>query len=201
MLKIGRDKPVLRERSSMFEAEREAFRMVLKLPRPTMKQTLELAALYAAQAVICVVLLKMLFCRFVWPGSIWAFISAILALQPGWSQSVVTSVIRIVATVVGATVALLMSKAPIPPVFQLIAALVVVVFVCELLRLDIALRTACVSAVIVLTLSEGHVLTTAQDRSFATIAGCLMALLVQLVTDIIWTRVAGKRVEIVPLKS
>jgi hypothetical protein len=69
-----------------------------------------------------------------------------------------------------------------------------------LLRLDTALRTACVAVVIVLTLSEGHVLTTAEDRCFATIAGCLMALMVQLITDIIWARV-GKRQKIVPMKS
>jgi len=185
----------------MFEAEREAFRAVIKLPRPTMLETLEMAALYAAQAVVCVLLLKFLFQHFGWPAEIWAIISSILALQPGWSQSVVTSVIRIIATTVGAGVALSVSFIHLHPELQLIVSLVIVVFVCELLRLDTALRTACVAVIIVLTVNPEHVLTTGKDRFFATILGCLMALLVQLVTDLVWAAVKPKRVPIVPVKS
>jgi uncharacterized membrane protein YccC len=185
----------------MFEAEREAFKAVIKLPRPTMLETLELAALYAGQAVVCVLLLDWVYGHFGWSAAFWAVISAILALQPGWSQSVVTSVIRIIATLVGAGVALLVSWVHFHPELQLIVALVIVVFVCELLRLDTALRTACVSVVIVLTVNAGHILSTGEERFFATIIGCFSALLVQLVTDLVWNAVKPKRVPIVPIKS
>jgi uncharacterized membrane protein YgaE (UPF0421/DUF939 family) len=185
----------------MFEAEREAFKAVIKMPRPTVLETLELAALYAAQAVVCVVLLKLLFGHFGWQAEIWALISSILALQPGWSQSVVTSVIRIIATTVGAGVALMVSWIHFQPEFQLIVSLVIVVFVCELLRLDTALRTACVAVIIVLSANVGHVLTSGTQRFLATIIGCLMALLVQLVTDVVWAAVKPKRAMIVPMKS
>ncbi len=168
----------------MFQSERTALKAILKRPRLTLRETLLLAALYAAQAVVCVVLLKLLFGRFGQEGVLWANISAVLALQPGFSQSVVTSVIRILATVVGAGVALLVHRIPIAPELQLITALVLATFVCELLWLDTALRTACVAVIIVLSLSERHVLTTAEDRCVATIAGCLMALVVQMLTGL-----------------
>jgi uncharacterized membrane protein YgaE (UPF0421/DUF939 family) len=160
-----------------------------------------LAALYAAQAVVCVLLLKVLFSHFHWPAQIWATISAVLALQPGWSQSVVTSVIRIIATTVGAGVALMVSRIHFHPELQLIVSLVIVVFVCELLRLDTALRTACVAVIIVLTANAGSIVNTGKDRFFATMVGCLMALLVQLVTDLAWNAVKPKRAAIVPIKS
>jgi uncharacterized membrane protein YgaE (UPF0421/DUF939 family) len=185
----------------MFEAEREAFKAVIKLPRPTMVETLEMASLYAAQAVACVLVLKFSFRHFGWPAEVWAIISSILALQPGWSQSVVTSVIRIIATTVGAGVALMVSWIHFHAELQLISALVIVVFVCELLRLDTALRTACVAAIIVLTVSPDHVFTSGKDRFFATILGCLLALLVQLATDLAWAAVKPKAVPIVPMKS
>ena len=185
----------------MLEIHKDAFRAVLKLPRPTMRETLELASLYSAQAVVCVVVLKLLFARFGLPAVFWAIISSILALQPGWSQSVVTSVIRIVATLVGAGVALTVSKVHFAPELQLIVSLVIVVFICELLRLDLALRTACVTVVIVLSLNEGHVSSTAADRCLATILGCLMALLVQFITDLVWAVVRPRQGKIEPMKS
>ncbi len=187
--------------SIMFNAERKAFLAVLKLPRPTMRETMEFAALYAAQAVVSVLLLKLLFGSLHLRAVIWAIISAILALQPGWSQSVVTSVIRILATTVGASVALAVSMVPVRTELQLVFSLVVVVFVCELLRLDLALRTACVAAVIVLTQGEGHILSTGFDRFFATITGCLMALIIQLITDFVIARIRGKHVPVELLKS
>ena len=63
----------------MFESQQAAFKTILKLARPTMRETMMLAALYAAQAVVCVVLLKLLFNHFHWHAVIWALISAMSA--------------------------------------------------------------------------------------------------------------------------
>jgi uncharacterized membrane protein YgaE (UPF0421/DUF939 family) len=177
----------------MFEHEREVLRATLKLSQPTFRQTLLVAALYAAQAVVCVVLLKQLYEWQHWPAVIWAMVSTILALQPGLSQSVVTSIIRILANTVGAGVALIVSKLPLHPEIQLVLSLVIVVFVCEGLRLSLALRTACVAVIIVLTVSEGHVLVSGAERFTATVIGCMMALLVQLLTDVVWKQIPGHR--------
>jgi uncharacterized membrane protein YgaE (UPF0421/DUF939 family) len=186
---------------NMFKAELDALRATLKLSQPTLRETLVVAGLYAGQAVVCVVILKWLYTHQHWDAVLWAMISAILALQPGLSQSAVTSVIRIAANTVGAGVALGIGQIPIAPEFQLIASLIVVVFICELLRLELALRTACVAAVIVLTNSEGHVFTTGTERFTATIIGCMMALVAQLMTDLIRKKVAGKPTAIMAVKS
>jgi uncharacterized membrane protein YgaE (UPF0421/DUF939 family) len=185
----------------MFQHEIEALRATLKLSRPTFRQTMLVAALYAGQAVICIVLLKQLYVWRHWPAVTWAMISTILALQPGISQSVVTSVIRIAANTVGASVALAVSRMSLQPEFQLILSLIIVVFACESLRLSLALRTACVAVIIVLTVNEGHVLTTGTQRFTATVMGCLMALLVQLLTDVIWKKLPGPRRVIAAMKS
>ena len=167
----------------MFEAEAKALRETLKLSQPTLRETMLVAVLYAIQAVICVVLLKWLYSHENWNAVLWAIISAILALQPGLSQSVVTSIIRIAANTVGAAVALGASRINLHPELRLILALVVIVFTCELLRLNLALRTACVAAIIVLSTSEGHYFVSGTERFTATVMGCLMALVVQLLTD------------------
>jgi hypothetical protein len=61
----------------------------------------------------------------------------------------------------------------------------VVVIVCESLRLDPALRTACVAVIIVLTANEGHVRNSSFERFSAVVLGCLMAMSVQIITDIL----------------
>ena len=167
----------------MFETERAALREALKLSRPTLRETLIVAALYAAQAIVCVVFLSWLYHSRHWLGAVWAMIAAILALQPGLSQSVVTSVIRIAANTVGAGVALGVAQSRMRAEYELILSLVIIVFTCELLRLNLALRTACVAAVIVLTANDGHVLTSGVERFTATIMGCLAALVVQACSD------------------
>jgi uncharacterized membrane protein YgaE (UPF0421/DUF939 family) len=185
----------------MFEAEKKALKETLKLSQPTLRETMLVAALYATQAIICVVLLEWIYGWGHWLGVLWAMIAAILALQPGLSQSVVTSIIRIAANTVGAGVALgvahlHLAKLHLTVELQLILSLVIIVFTCELLRLNLALRTACVAAIIVLTANDGHVRTSALERFSATVAGCLMALIVQVCTDLVLKKLLpGRRVE------
>jgi uncharacterized membrane protein YgaE (UPF0421/DUF939 family) len=185
----------------MFKADFDALRATLKLSQPTMRETLVVAGLYAAQAVVCVAILKWIYTHQHWDAVLWAMISAILALQPGLSQSVVTSIIRIAANTVGAGVALGIAQIPVPADLRLIVSLIIVVFTCEVLRLELALRTACVAAMIVLTSNEGHVFTTGTQRFTATIIGCTMALVVQLMTDLIREKVGGKPSSITAAKS
>jgi uncharacterized membrane protein YgaE (UPF0421/DUF939 family) len=185
----------------MFDVEKKALKETLKLSRPTLRETMLVAALYATQAIICVVLLEWIYSRWHWLGGLWAIIAAILALQPGLSQSVVTSIIRIAANTVGAGVALGVAHVRVVVLhrsveLQLILSLVIIVFTCELLRLNLALRTACVAAVIVLTANDGHVGTSAMERFSATIGGCLMALVVQVISDVVLKELLpGRKVE------
>ncbi len=181
----------------MFQADREALRQTFRLSQPTLGRTMAVAAVYTAQAAVCVVLLTGGYHRTGFGGVTWAIVSAVLALQPGLQQSVVTSVIRILANTVGAGVGLLVGQFLGTGEWQLILAIAVVVPTCELLRLNLALRTACVAAIIVLTVGggglAGHVPSTAVERFAATVVGCGAALLVQLTTDAVRSRIPARR--------
>jgi hypothetical protein len=58
-----------------------------------------------------------------------------------------------------------------------------------------------VAALIVLSTNEGHVLSSGTERFTATIIGCLMALFVQLATDVIRKNLPGKQAPIEAVKS
>jgi uncharacterized membrane protein YgaE (UPF0421/DUF939 family) len=184
----------------MFDAERDALRSTFKLSRPTVAATLAVAALYTAQVTVCVLLLSWGYHRTRFEGGTWAVVSAVLALQPGLQQSVVTSVVRVLANTVGAGVGLAVGELLGTGEWQLILAIAIVVPTCELLRLNLALRTACVAAIIVLTVGGGlgghaHVVSTGAERFAATVAGCGMALLVQLATDLLRKALPRHRAE------
>jgi len=169
----------------MLESHREALRQIFKLPRPTARETAIFAALYIAQAIVCILALKALYWWIGWLGVLWAMISAVLALQPGTAQSLATSVLRILANTVGAAVGYLVGRYLGDGLWQLLAAITLVVIVCESLRLDPALRTACVAVVIVLTTNAGHVGTSSFERFSAVLIGCGIAMTVQIITDIL----------------
>jgi len=170
---------------TMLETHREALRQVFKRSRPTVRETAIFAALYIAQAVVCILALKGLYAAIGWLGVLWAMISAVLALQPGIAQSLATSVVRILANTVGAVVGYLVGRSLGNGLWQLLTALAVVVVVCEAARLDLALRTACVAVIIVLTTNDGRVGTSSFERFSAVLIGCGMAMLVQILTDLL----------------
>jgi len=169
----------------MLESHREALRQIFKLPRPTIRETAIFSALYIVQAIVCILALKALYSWLGWLGVLWAMISAVLALQPGTAQSLATSVVRILANTVGAVVGYLVGRYLGDGLWQLLVAITVVVIVCESLRLDPALRTACVAVIIVLTANDGHFRASSFERFSAVVMGCLMAMSVQIVTDIL----------------
>jgi uncharacterized membrane protein YgaE (UPF0421/DUF939 family) len=188
----------------MFTAERESLRALFSTPRPSVWETLEVAGLFSLQATICIVLLEWGYSRTLLDGRIWAIVSAILALQPGFQQSVVTSVLRILANTVGAGVALFIGWTSYlgPPEVRLIMAIIIVVFTCELLRLEQALRTACVAVIIVLTVGgKSQIVSSGEERFLATILGCGMAMFVQLATDFIREKMKGRKIVIEPQRS
>jgi len=157
-------------------------RLLLGRPR-TVRQALAAATLFAGQAVVCAVLLLWGYGYFKKPAGNWAIMSACLALQPGLVQSIGASLVRIAANVVGAIIGLAVGSLLGVGGWQLIVALVAVVFACQLLRLDLALRSACVTVIIILTFNHGNVLLTGLERSSAVIIGCSLAVIVQMVIE------------------
>jgi uncharacterized membrane protein YgaE (UPF0421/DUF939 family) len=176
----------------MFQTHRRALNEIFKLPRPTIRETVIFSALYIAQAIVCILALKGLYAATGWLGVLWAMISAVLALQPGTRQSLATSILRILANTVGAVVGYLVGRYLGDGLWQLLTAITLVVIVCESLRLDPALRTACVAVIIVLTANNGHVGTSSLERFSSVLVGCGMALVVQVITDIVRHLLFGK---------
>jgi uncharacterized membrane protein YgaE (UPF0421/DUF939 family) len=164
----------------MFEFEKHACLQAFKLPRPTLRESMLLAAIYAAQAIACTALLTVGYNIAKAPSAGWAIISSILVLQPGITQSLTASVARICANVVGAIVALTIAHFFGNGTAQLLAAILIIVPLCEVLRLDMGLRSACVSAVIIMTFRESSILVTGLDRSISVIIGSALAVIVQI---------------------
>jgi uncharacterized membrane protein YgaE (UPF0421/DUF939 family) len=164
----------------MFDLERQAIQQVFQLPRPTLRESLLLAAIYAAQAVVCAALLTLGYTLAGAPGMGWAIISAVLVLQPGLTDSLAASIARICANVVGAAVALIIERWYGTGTWQLLAAILVIVFLCEVLRLDMGLRAACVSAIIIMTFHDSRIVMTSVDRAVSVIVGSSLAVVVQI---------------------
>jgi len=155
---------------------------LLANPRPWKMNAL-LAASYSAQAVVAsAILLPGLF----YVDSLavaWAIISAIIAIQPALQQSLAASLTRIVANIVGALVGLGLGELLGVGPWQLLVGIVVVVVLCQFLRLEDGLRIACIAVVIVLSIQATSVVHSAIARSLTVIVGCVVGTMVQFAAE------------------
>ncbi len=165
----------------MFELERQAIRRVFKLPYPTVRETFALAVVYIVQALFCTLLLFLIYRRANLVGEGWAVISAIIVLQPGLEASLAASIARICSNVIGAAVALTVGRFLGLEIWSVLVALVITATICELALLDMGLRAACVSVIIVMMLHEGPLVSSGIERASAVIVGSVVAVLVQIV--------------------
>jgi uncharacterized membrane protein YccC len=159
------------------------FRM-LQSDRASNRETMQTAALYAGQVILAVSLLMEGYRLWSNLSPLWAVVSAILVVQPATEQSIATSVIRIAANTVGGFAGILVAYFLGDGIWQFLLALIVVVFICEMFKFDLALRTACVSVAVIMLRSEsGKVATTGSERLIGVIIGCVTALGIQLLAE------------------
>ncbi len=163
--------------------ERLAILRLIQVDRPNNRQSLQTAALYAAQVVLASALLMEGYHVYGSPAGLWAVISAALVVQPAMEQSIAASAVRIAANTVGGAAGMLVGYLLGDGIWQFLLALVLVVFICNLLKLDLGLRTTCVSVAVIMIRSQGHVVTTSRERLVAVVIGCVTALLVQLLAE------------------
>ena len=146
------------------------------------RQSLLFAVLFAMEAAACSVILWVGYSLAKAPDLGWAIVSAFLVLQPEFSQSITVALTRVAANLVGAAVGLAVGAAmgvgPVP----LIAAIFITSIACGLLRLDAALRTACVAIVIVMNASHGNIVVSGAGRFLSVTIGCMTGVLLQLAT-------------------
>jgi uncharacterized membrane protein YgaE (UPF0421/DUF939 family) len=164
--------------------ERFGILRLIQADRPTNRETLQTAALYAGQVVFAVSLLMEGYHLWGSPAALWAVVSAILVVQPAMEQSIAASAVRIAANLVGGFAGILVGYLLGNGIWQFLLALILVVIICDLLRLDLGLRTACVSVAVIMLRSEGgRVITTGTERLVAVIIGCVTAMCVQLLAE------------------
>lgn len=164
--------------------ERFSILRLIQADRPSNRESLQTAALYAGQVVLAVSLLMEGYRLWTSLSPLWAVVSAILVVQPAMEQSIATSAVRIVANTVGGFAGILIVYFLGNGIWQFLLALVVVVLVCDLFKLDLALRTACVSVTVIMLKSEdGRVAMTSWERMLSVIIGCVVAVCVQLLAE------------------
>lgn len=138
------------------------------------------ALIFAAQAVICTLAALAIYYWAGAAGGMWAAVSAILVLQPGVHKSLAASFVRVLANLIGVGTGVIVSMVfPHGPA-AVAVSLVVVVLLCELLRLDLGLRSACASLLIVTLSPDPALLHRGEQRAVAVMVGCGIALLLQL---------------------
>jgi uncharacterized membrane protein YgaE (UPF0421/DUF939 family) len=153
---------------------------VLDFVRAQREISFSQALIFSAQAVICTLAALAIYDWAGAAGGMWAAVSAILVLQPGVEKSIAASVVRVLANLIGVGAGEIVSAA-FPHGFAAIAiSLVVVILLCELLRLDLGLRSACASLLIVTLSPDPSLLHRGEERAVAVIVGCGIALLLQL---------------------
>jgi uncharacterized membrane protein YgaE (UPF0421/DUF939 family) len=161
--------------------ERQAMiRLIRSQPRPT-AESIRTAAMYAAQVLVTVALLLMVYRVLDGKAVMWALVSAVLVVQPVFVQSIAVSVVRVAANTVAGLVGIVMTRFFGNGVWQMLVAMVIVIAICERLRLDLGLRTACVSLIIIMMSRGSEVFSTGTQRLGAVVVGCVSALIVQLI--------------------
>ncbi|HEX4056155.1 MAG TPA: FUSC family protein [Tepidisphaeraceae bacterium] len=178
--------------------ERLPILRLIQADRPNNRESFQTAVLYAAQVVFASALLMEGYHLYRSPAGLWAVISAALVVQPVMEQSIAASAVRIAANTVGGVCGILVGYFLGNGMWQFLLALVLVVFICDLLKLDLGLRTACVSVAVIMLRSEGHVLTTSRERLVAVVIGCVTALLVQLLAKAVQKKLGWRGPDMQP---
>lgn len=152
---------------------------ILAEPRP-LSTSLSRATWFSVSAAICCALIYLVYARFHAATVGWAVISSILCLIPDVKQSVATALARVSANVIGAIIGLIVAKLVGDGSAAIILAVILVAYICHVLRLDLGLRTACVGVVIVMTTNPSDVTHSSFTRFAAVIVGCAVGVSVQM---------------------
>ncbi len=112
-------------------------------------------------------------------GGAWSMVSILLVLSPEGKEAINLAEVRIKANLVGAGTGLLLFFLH-PPAFVMIClGVIIVLIICELLKLQVATRSALASVIIICIHESGkYFYQVALERAGGVIGGCLIALLI-----------------------
>lgn len=112
-------------------------------------------------------------------GGAWGLISILLVLSPEGKEAINLAEVRIKANLVGAGTGLILFFLHPPAFVMLCLGVVIVVVICELLKLQVATRSALAAVVIICIHETGkYFWEVALERAAGVIVGCLIALLI-----------------------
>ena len=152
--------------------------LIIASPRPW-HQSLFVAFAFAIEAAACTALLWFGYSKAHAPEVAWAIVSAFLVLQPEFSQSLVIAFSRMAANLIGAAVGLLIAQLIGIGPGGMIVAIFIASLICGLLRIDLALRTACVAIIIVMS-SHENIVHSGTARFASVSIGCVTAIIIQI---------------------
>lgn len=112
-------------------------------------------------------------------GGAWSLVSILLVLSPEGKDAINLAEVRIKANLVGAGTGLILFFIHPPAFFMVCLGVVIVLVICELLKLQLAARSALASVVIICIHESGkYFYQVALERAAGVILGCLIALLI-----------------------
>ncbi len=133
--------------------------------------------LQGIEAAVCALLLVYGFKAADKPGAIWALVSAVVILRPGFEDSLRASQARVAANLLGAVMGVVVGSTLGTRPAAIALALFLVVLICHWAPLLPAVRSACVGVVIVM-MHEGPLRQSGFERLIAVMIGCGAALAV-----------------------
>jgi uncharacterized membrane protein YgaE (UPF0421/DUF939 family) len=160
----------------------------IQAQRQSNRETFAEACVYAAQAVIATLAVLTIYRLTGKPGGMWAAVSAVLVLQPGFRRSLAASAIRVVANLLGVGIGSAIGALVSDRTVAVCVSLVLIVLACEIMRLDMGVRSACASVLIV-AIGTDPLIARGLERATAVSIGCGTALALQLLLHPILRRV------------
>jgi uncharacterized membrane protein YgaE (UPF0421/DUF939 family) len=148
----------------------------------------EATLLQGVQAVACTFAIIYGFAAVGMAGAIWALVSAVIVLRPGFEDSLKASQARIGANLVGALVGVAVGLTLGSGPMAVALALFLVILLCFRKPLRTAVRSACAGVVIVM-MHEGSIRESGIERFLAVVVGCLIALAVGFVGDRLFQKI------------
>jgi uncharacterized membrane protein YgaE (UPF0421/DUF939 family) len=156
-----------------------AILQAIQAQRESNRETFAEACVYAGQSVVATVLVLAAYRWAGKSGGMWAAVSAVLVLQPGFRRSLAASAIRVIANLLGVGIGTVMGILIPDRVLAVCISLVLIVLLCEAMRLDMGVRSACASVLIV-AIGSDPLIARGIERATAVSIGCGMALALQL---------------------
>lgn len=134
--------------------------------------------LYVAKCLIGAIIGFFIYRQFP-EGGAWSLVSILLVLSPEGKDAIKLAEVRIKANLVGAGTGLLLFFLHPEAFIMICLGVVIVVLVCEFLKLQVATRSALAAVVIISIHEKGHYFwQVAIERAVGVIGGCLIALLI-----------------------